>query len=248
MARPRLPSDSHWRAEMRCHGLIQRGQALSRKVSFLFSAINWCESSGSRRTDARQMVGGVPQYRELVMNFGEEGGWVLARGLIAPREKTLLLRDGSSAETIRVRAHWQPLSWCGWAPHLLWVWRYVKKMMIRVRGQSQSPITPPCLKPFSHRSLEGRKREGWVSLWKESYLRAQRGKTETLTVCAFSPAESVWDFPKRDTHSGWVSSACSGFPHVLQWRRVICNFKLMRISWHVVTKLRIVSRRSKVDY
>ncbi len=28
-------------------------------------------------------------------------------------------RDGSSAETIRARAHWQPLSWCGWAPHPL---------------------------------------------------------------------------------------------------------------------------------
>ncbi len=29
-------------------------------------------------------------------------------------------------------------------------------------------------------------------------------------------AASVWDFPKRDTHSAWVSSACRGFPQVLQ--------------------------------
>ncbi len=43
------------------------------------------------------------------------------------------------AETIRASAHWQPLSWRGWAPHLLWVWRYVKRTTARGRGQSQSP-------------------------------------------------------------------------------------------------------------
>ncbi len=54
MARPCLPSDSRGRAEMRGHGLIQSRQVL---VSFLFSAVNWCESSGSRRTDARRVGG-----------------------------------------------------------------------------------------------------------------------------------------------------------------------------------------------
>ncbi len=33
------------------------------------------------------------------------------------------------------------------APHPLWVWRYVKRTTVRGRGQSQSPITPPHLKP-----------------------------------------------------------------------------------------------------
>ncbi len=45
---------------------------------------------------------------------------------------------------------------------------------------------------FPHRSLGGRKREGTsggVTLWKESYPWAQRGKTETLAIRAVSPAE-----------------------------------------------------------
>ncbi len=86
MTRPRLPSDSRGQAEMRSHGLIQRGQAL---VSLLFSAINGGEGSGGRRTDAR-WVGGVPRFSELVVYFGEERGWALVGGLLAPREKSLV--------------------------------------------------------------------------------------------------------------------------------------------------------------
>ncbi len=33
----------------------------------------------------------------------------------------------------------------------------------------------------------------------------------------------VWDSPKHDTPSAWVSSACRGDLHVLQWRCGICN-------------------------
>ncbi len=36
-------------------------------------------------------------------------------------------------------------------------------------------------------------------------------------------AASVWDFPKHDIHSAWVSSACRGDVQVLQWRCGICN-------------------------
>ncbi len=86
MTRPRLPSDSRGQAEMRSHGLIQRGQAL---VSLLFSAVNGGEGSGGRRTDAR-WVGGVPRFSELVVYFGEERGWALVGGLLAPREKSLV--------------------------------------------------------------------------------------------------------------------------------------------------------------
>ncbi len=52
---------------------------------------------------------------------------------------------------------------------------------------------------YSHRSLGGRKREGMrggVAFWKGSYPRAQRSKTETLTVRAFSPTESSMGFPQ----------------------------------------------------
>ncbi len=38
----------------------------------------------------RDQWGGMPRYRELVINFGEEGGQALAGGLMAPREKTLV--------------------------------------------------------------------------------------------------------------------------------------------------------------
>ncbi len=44
---------------------------------------------------------------------------------------------------------------------------------------------------FPHKSMGGRKHEGArgrVALWKESYPRAQRGKTEALAVQAFRPA------------------------------------------------------------
>ncbi len=36
-------------------------------------------------------------------------------------------------------------------------------------------------------------------------------------------AVSVWDFPKHDIHSAWVSSACRGDVQVLQWWCGICN-------------------------
>ncbi len=80
------PSNSRGRADMCSYRLIQRRQVL---VSFLFSTVNKCESSGSRRTDARR-VGGVPRFRELTVDFGEEGGRALAEGLMAPREKPLV--------------------------------------------------------------------------------------------------------------------------------------------------------------
>ncbi len=69
IARPRLPSDSRGRAEMCGHRLIQRKVLLF----FLFSAVNRCESSGSRRTDDARQVEGTPQFCELVVDFGEEG-------------------------------------------------------------------------------------------------------------------------------------------------------------------------------
>ncbi len=89
MARPRLPSDSCGRAEMCGHRLIQRRQVL---VSLFFSAVNGCESSWSRRTDARQ-VGGASRFRELVMYFGEEGGRALTEGHMVPW-KTKLCKSG----------------------------------------------------------------------------------------------------------------------------------------------------------
>ncbi len=54
------------------------------------------------------------------------------------------------------------------------------------------PLNSSAPQFFPHRSLGGRKREdarGGVALWKESYLWAQRGETETLTMRAVGPAE-----------------------------------------------------------
>ncbi len=36
-------------------------------------------------------------------------------------------------------------------------------------------------------------------------------------------AASAWDFPKHDTYSAWVSSACRWDLHILKWRCGICN-------------------------
>ncbi len=58
-------------------------------VSFIFSAVNGCESNWSRRADARR-VGGAPRFCELVVHFGKEGGRVLAESLMAPQEKPLV--------------------------------------------------------------------------------------------------------------------------------------------------------------
>ncbi len=43
---------------------------------------------------------------------------------------------------------------------------------------------------------------------------------QSVPLCA----RSAWNFPKHDSHSAWVSSACRGDLHVLQWRRGICKF------------------------
>ncbi len=73
---------------------------------------------------------------------------------------------------------------------------------------------------FPHRSLGGRKRDGTrggVARWKESYLQVQWEQSVPMSKA------SAWDFPKHDTHSAWMSSACRGDLHVLQWRCGICN-------------------------
>ncbi len=86
--------------------------------------------------------------------------------------------------------------WSCWAKRTgetlsLWWWRgtralswceHAKKRLL----DSSAPLF------FPHRSLGGIKQEGargGVALWKESYSRVQRGKTEALTVRAFCPAE-----------------------------------------------------------
>ncbi len=102
MAHPRLPSDSRGWAEMRGHGLIQREQVL---ISILFSVVNGGEGSRGRSTDTRR-VEDTPRFSELVMDFREEGGRALARGLMAPREKRPACCEmAPQAETTRTRAH-----------------------------------------------------------------------------------------------------------------------------------------------
>ncbi len=96
---------------------------------FFFSAINRCESSWSRRTDARR-VGGVPQYRELVWTSGKK------RCLIAPREKTLvqpaarwlLSGDHSSPSSLTLMSLCHSSAYR--RPH------YVTRTAVRGRGQS----------------------------------------------------------------------------------------------------------------
>ncbi len=78
---------------------------------------------------------------------------------------------------------------------------------------------------FPHRSLGGRKREGArgrAALWKESYPRTQRGKTETLAMRAVNPAErSISVGFSKAWHT--LSTTSYWDLHVLQWRRGICN-------------------------
>ncbi len=61
--------NSRGQAEMRGHGLIQRGQAL---VFFLFSAVNGGEGSGSRKMDARR-VGVRHDLVSLSRTSGKKG-------------------------------------------------------------------------------------------------------------------------------------------------------------------------------
>ncbi len=58
-------------------------------VSFLFSTVIRCESSGRSRTDVRR-IGGAPRFCELIVDFWKEGGRALADGLMVPREKPLV--------------------------------------------------------------------------------------------------------------------------------------------------------------
>ncbi len=83
--------------------------------------------------------------------------------------------------------------------------------------------------------IPGRKKtggaRGGVALWKESYLRAQR-QDWTLNERSQPPlsAASVWDSPKHDMLSAWVSSACRGDLHVLKWRCGICNNAALKFA------------------
>ncbi len=90
--------------------------------------------------------------------------------------------------------------------------------------------------------IPGRKKtggaRGGVALWKESYPRAQR-QDWTLNERSQPPlsAASVWDSPKHDTPSAWVSSACRGDLHVLKWRCGICNNAALKFAVFLVRLL-----------
>ncbi len=75
--------------------------------------------------------------------------------------------------------------------------------------------------------------KGGVALWKESYPRAQRGKSDW--------AQSQRGIPPR------VSSACRGVLHVLQWRRSVCNNSALKFAL-LVRLFSIVARwRQGID-
>ncbi len=95
-----------------------------------------------------------------------------------------------------------------------------------------------CPLSFPHRSLVGRKGGGGVRgaqlLSEKKAIRECREARLKISQWEQSvplSAASAWDFPKHDTHSAWVSSACRGDLHILKWRRGICdrdvNFSLL---------------------
>ncbi len=104
MACPRVSSDSRGRGRDAQPQTHPEG-AVTGILSL--STVNRCESSGSRRTDARR-VWGVPQCRELVMNFGEERGRAVVEGLMAPRYKPLV--QPATRWLLRRRDHSSPSS------------------------------------------------------------------------------------------------------------------------------------------
>ncbi len=74
---------------------------------------------------------------------------------------------------------------------------------------------------------------GVESLSEKKAIRERREARLKHSQCEHSAplnAASEWDFPKRDTHSARVSSVCRGFPHVLQWRRGICNKAALKFA------------------
>ncbi len=91
------------------------------------------------------------------------------------------------AETTRVRAHWQPLSWHGQAPYPFWVWCCMKRTVARGRGQSPRPITLPLPKPpekgchpvhcHSHRTNSCRSQP-----WRDADHVEWRGPSNALPV------------------------------------------------------------------
>ncbi len=68
--------------------------------------------------------------------------------------------------------------------------------------------------------------------WEEENGRERRAESlsEKKAICERRELGSALDFPKHDTHSAWLSSACRGFPHVLQWWCGICNNPVLKFA------------------
>ncbi len=134
--------------------------------------------------------GGMPQHCELIWT-SVEGAQVLAGGLKSPCEKhsSSLLRDGILRGDHSSPSSLIALSWCGWAPHPLWVWRYVKRMTVRGWGQSQSPITLPCPKSPEKKgchlfSRHSHRTRSCGSQQRDADHFEWRGRVNTLSLCS----------------------------------------------------------------
>ncbi len=238
-----------------------------------------------KQKDGCETCGGRAIISWARMNFGEEGGRALAGGLdSAPWKNT----RPTCCEMAPQRRSFEPelidslchdadelLNFSTLSLALLWVWRYMKRMTVRGRGQSQqstprppekSPLRPKqpekkaviyfdvtCIKRVHVTNCRGTlimlsEEDGRIlcplffltDSWEKENGRARgvespsekkanrehkhaKLKHSKWEHSAPLSAASAWDFPKRDTHSARVSSACRGFTHVLQWRRGICN-------------------------
>ncbi len=141
MARPRHPSDSCGQAKMCGHRLIQRRQVLislflqrHQQMWEQLKQKDGCETSGGRAT--------ISWAR---MNFGEEAlldssPWENTRPAcceMAPQRRPF------EPELIDSLCHSSAYR----RPH------YVTRTAVRGRGQSQSPITPPCPKPPEEKAV-----------------------------------------------------------------------------------------------
>ncbi len=108
-------------------------------------------------------------------------------------------------ETIRARARWQPF------------------FMMRMSSlwPARSNPLPCCLFLTGPWEEENGRARGAQSLSEKKAIRERREARLKLSQWEQSvplSTASAWDFPKHDTHSAWVSSACRGDLHASRKR------------------------------